>query len=415
VLVLFALSSCKKFTEIPEPINELNTTLVFMDDRTATESVTGIYSEMMNNSTQFSSSGISLYGGMLADELYYYLASPRDEFIKNEISLSNHGTISSALWAAPYKYIYVANACLEGLDKSDAITPDVRTALSGEAKFVRAFCYFHLVNLFGDVPLVTSTDYRENARKGRTKKEDVYLQIVADLTDAQNQLSENYVTTTAAPTARTRPNKWAAAALLARVYLYTGEWQKAEAAASSVIGSGKYTLVANLNNVFLAGSTESIWQLQPVQPGRNTWEVSTIVPASNSSTPSFLLTKELVNAFEANDQRKVNWAKSRVFDNLTLYYPFKYKVRTGTAVTEHYMVLRLAELYLIRAEARARQGNVQGGKEDINILRARAGLGPTTANEQTSLLAAIEQERSCLPNGATVGMILSEQQKLVLY
>jgi hypothetical protein len=265
--------------------------------------------------------------------------------------------------------------------------------LSGEAKFVRAFCYFHLVNLFGDVPLVTSTDYRENARKGRTKKEDVYLQIVADLTDAQNQLSENYVTTTAAPTARTRPNKWAAAALLARVYLYTGEWQKAEAAASSVIGSGKYTLVANLNNVFLAGSTESIWQLQPVQPGRNTWEGSTIVPASNSSTPSFLLTKELVNAFEANDQRKVNWAKSRVFDNLTLYYPFKYKVRTGTAVTEHYMVLRLAELYLIRAEARARQGNVQGGKEDINILRARAGLGPTTANEQTSLLAAIEQER----------------------
>jgi hypothetical protein len=75
------------------------------------------------------------------------------------------------------------------------------------------------------------------------------------------------------------------------------------------------------------------------------------------------------------------------------YYPYKYKSLVFGANAEYYTLLRLAEQYLIRAEARAEQGNVSGAQADINVIRNRAGLGNTTAGDQASLLAAVAQER----------------------
>ena len=82
-----------------------------------------------------------------------------------------------------------------------------------------------------------------------------------------------------------------------------------------------------------------------------------------------------------------------MFAGSTLYYPFKYKVMSGTNLTEYYITLRLAEQFLIRAEARAQQGNISGAKTDVNVIRTRAGLPNTTANDKGGLLNAIEQER----------------------
>ena len=103
-----------------------------------------------------------------------------------------------------------------------------------------------------------------------------------------------------------------------------------------------------------------------------------------------------MNSFEANDNRKVigKWVKSVTVNNITYYYPFKYKIgRVNVPASEYSMVLRLAEVFLIRAEARAQQNIIDGAKFDINLIRTRAGLGNTTADDKASLLAAILHER----------------------
>lgn len=386
---LFASISCKKFVDIKPPINQITGDEAFKNDASATAIVTGIYSEMMNNPAQFSSGFTTLYGGMCADELYSYSSGNNDEFVTNQISLTNHGLIGSSFWQPAYKYIYTANLVIEKLNKADLLSATVKSRLEGEAKFIRAFCYFQLVNLFGDVPLITGSNYHINSTVPRTSTSIIYQQIISDLKDASGLLSQTYITAD-----RARPNKWAAEGLLARVYLYTGEWLKAEESTSLVIQSPLYSLPANLNNVFLKNSSEALWQLQPVNPSWNTWEGNLILPASLASLPTYLLTPSLLQAFETGDPRKASWTNSRTYAGMTVVYPYKYKVYgNGAPLTECYMMLRLAEQYLIRAEARAKQNNIPGAQADLNIIRSRSALANTTANTQTDLLSAIERER----------------------
>ncbi len=99
----------------------------------------------------------------------------------------------------------------EGVEKSKTLSVAVKEQLLGEAKFLRAFFYFYLVNLYGDVPLIISTDYVVNAKSSRTDLLQVYDQIVRDLIDAQRNLSVSYVSSE-----RVRPNQSVATALLAR-------------------------------------------------------------------------------------------------------------------------------------------------------------------------------------------------------
>lgn len=180
--------------------------------------------------------------------------------------------------------------------------------------------------------------------------------------------------------------------MLARVHLYNGQWQEAEAEATAVIGSGSYSLVSNLNNVFLMNSNETIWQLMPTSTSLNTWEGNQFIPAT-SAAPTYPLTASLLSSFTAPDQRKAAWTKSVVVSSVNYTHPFKYKVRTGTTLTEYYVVLRLAELYLVRAEARARQSKISLALADLNTIRTRAGLANATISDQAAMLLAVEQER----------------------
>jgi hypothetical protein len=103
----------------------------------------------------------------------------------------------------------------------------------------------------------------------------------------------------------------------------------------------------------------------------------------------------IVNAFESSDKRKTDWLESVTAEGKTYYFPFKYKTDFAglSTVQEYTVILRLAEVYLIRAEARARQGNVNGAKLDVNVIRTRASLAGTTAATDAQLMVAIEQER----------------------
>jgi hypothetical protein len=365
---------------------------VFKSDETATAAVTAIYHQMQSIGFANGDAGsVTALAGLSADELVTYPVGDAVFFYQNDLIPAN--VTNLALWSTAYNSIYLANAVLEGVGGSTAVTEPMRAQLEGESKFIRAFCYFYLVNLYGDVPLILETDYRLNAGAARTPKDEVYAQMMADLADAKALLPGDY---SVSKGERTRANRQAASALLARVYLYRGEWAKAEAEATTVIESGMYDMPA-LDDVFLANSAEAIWQLLPVDPTFVTWEGYLFVlqdePTSPFSQSRMALSSQAMAAFEQDDQREVHW--TGVFEGTdTYYYPFKYKLKYAIDdATEYSMVLRLAEQYLIRAEARAQQSNIGGAQEDLNAVRSRANLADTDAASREALLTAIAHER----------------------
>lgn len=380
------LFSCKKFVQVDTPPNLIETGKVFSDDKTALAAVLGLYIQMRNQSLSITNGALSVYSGLSADEIVNTSSSATaDPFSKNAL-LPNNSTINSNFWTSSYKGIYECNAILEGLSNSKTLSGFVQDQLTGETKLVRAFYYFYLVQLFGDVPLVLTTDYQKNATMPRIASGDIIGSIVNDLKEAKNLLTASY------PVAnRTRPNKWAASAMLVRAYLLQKDWANAEAEASEIIASGSFTLVSNLNNVFLPSSNETIWQI--ARDASNTAEGAVLIPSSATAKPTYTLTSSLLNAFEPSDQRKSTWTKFNTVAGQPYYYPYKYKVRVSTPVTEYEIALRLAEIYLSRAEARAQQDELAPALDDINLVRTRAGLTATTANSKISILNAIYHER----------------------
>jgi hypothetical protein len=166
-----------------------------------------------------------------------------------------------------------------------------------------------------------------------------------------------------------------------------------------VIGNTGMFSLSPLDTAFLRaglGNNEAIWQLQPVNTGLNTEDaVAFIIPATGpGGAAGVYLSDQLLGSFEPGDQRRVSWVDSTVVDGVVYYYAYKYKVSAqGAPVSEFLTLLRLGELYLVRAEARAMQGDLPGAAADLNTIRARAGLGPGNAVSEQDLLTAIWHER----------------------
>ena len=163
-----------------------------------------------------------------------------------------------------------------------------------------------------------------------------------------------------------------------------------------------FRLEPDLNSVFSPNNSESIlqWQLNTSYlPYNSTTEGLGILPADiTDEPPHYYLSPQLLNSFEIGDQRKEAWIDSTTFIGTTYHYPYKYKIGQhqekvkGTA-TEFYTVFRLSEQYLIRAEARAMQNNLDGSVSDLNVIRYRSGLPNATAITKSDILTAILHER----------------------
>jgi hypothetical protein len=389
LLLLTILFSCRKFVEVKTSRTELLETVVFDNDLSAISAVAGLYVKMNEATFNIFCGGTSVFTGLSSDEIINSTTNATyDPFSKNSLASTN-STVNSRFWSRVYPIIYQANAIIDGLNQTNRIADSLKNELIGEAKLVRAFAYFNMVNLFGDVPLVVSTDYRINSIMPRMPVALIYQQIVQDLNDAQ--------TTVSPATISGRPNKWAAKALLARVYLYLKNYTEAENQSSSLINSGVFSLVSNLNAVFLENSTETIWQIMPVGTSNlNAPEGNIFIPSSATSRPTFSITPFLLNAFEINDQRKTNWTKTVVVNGQSYTYPFKYKIKSNANVTEANIIFRLSEQYLIRAESRANQNKLTGSnsaESDLNIIRSRSGLPNATATTLNQMMSAIEKER----------------------
>jgi hypothetical protein len=388
-ITILLLTGCTKLIEVKAPVDQLVTSTIFQDSATAHAAISGLYAELYNAINGNGAGSIFAYRittlpARSADELTP-LQNTFDNFYTNSLVPTDPDV--SEMWSMPYTFIYYANSVIEGLDGS-SLSATLKQQLTAEAKFARAFCYFYLVNYFGKVPLITVTKVSETNMAPAAEVQDVYAQIVKDLTDARDGLAADYSWSGGD---RTRVNASAASALLARVYLYLGKWSDAEAEASKVIANTQlYTLLTDPSKVFLANSREAIWQFYSNANGF-TYAARQLV-ATGVGVPSYELNEHLYHAFEPDDLRKKNWVDSVNVLGTWYTYPAKYKSVTPTN-TEYETVLRLAEQYLIRAEARAQQEKTGDAQADLDAIRARAGLPPTTAGDKASLLPAIEHER----------------------
>lgn len=405
-----SLTGCKKLVDVGGPKTSLSSASMYEKDITAASVLTGIYSIMSATGIQATNlSGICYFTGLSSDELAL-INNSNQQFLFYYSNMLNSQD-ANTFWNNIYPEIYVVNAAIDGITRSETLTPIIKQQLLGEAKFIRAFCFFYLVNLYGDVPLILGTDYKVNTLMSRTSKTKVWEQIIIDLKEAATLLSPDYLDAALKSVSgeRVRPTKWAATALLARTYLYTKDWKQAEEQANVLLENPNYGL-APLREVFLKNNKEAIWQLQPVRIGDNSQEAIGFVidpRVAIDRTPA-TISPSLLKRFDRGDQRRNNWINTTAMGGITYTYAYKYKKVNFSGdinfpVDEYSTVLRLAEQYLIRSEARIQQGNIVEGIADLNVLRRRATditvapntqLQPINSNlSKEEALLAVEHER----------------------
>ncbi|WP_228530258.1 RagB/SusD family nutrient uptake outer membrane protein [Tamlana sp. I1] len=397
-LIAFLLSivfvACEDYVTIAPPNSKVVSQVVFESDELATAAVNGIYHELFNFNGFASGSvnSITVVTGVSADELDLYNPIAYPEFEEYyEHNINPDSSTSLKFWSTAYNIIYMCNAALEGLNRSNKITEATKQQLVGEVHFIRAFAYFNLANLYGGVPLINTTDYSKNALEPRASKENTYQFIIEDLNKSKSMLSVSY-----RDNQRTHVNSYCATALLSRVYLYQEDWLNAEKMASEIINASQlFKLSDDLNKVFLANSEEAIWQISPVGTTGETREGNIfIITTPNYFLSPVALSEDLLNAFENGDDRLNQWVSSLGSGVEIDYFPFKYKIKsTIDPPSEYSTVLRLAEQYLIRAEARTNQGLIIEAQQDINAIRNRAGLSNVNTSLTADLLDIILKER----------------------
>lgn len=376
--------ACDSFVELGMPPHQMSAEEVFNDEMAATAAISGIYARMAEGNM---SARMQIALAVGADELDMRLDNEdMNQFHINNIQIDNG--LLSGLWSELYAFIYQANMAVERLQTSTIRDP-LKSQLLGEAKFIRAFCYFYLVNLWGDVPLITETDFSRTQSVPRMAQAAVYGQMVADLQDAKALMGEAYPTTE-----RARPNSYGASALLARVQLYVGNWEEAAAEASRVIANDNYRF-DKLTNVFLKTSSETIWQLMSRYTYTNIGQQ--LVPWTSTRSPNYLVSEFLRGSFAAGDARQ-SWINRVIINDVELFYPYKYRLSLLSQVADEYLVVfGLAEQYLIRAEARIRLNRLEGeegGLADLEAVRAHAGLTEAeSVPDQEEILECIAQER----------------------
>ncbi|UQA74159.1 RagB/SusD family nutrient uptake outer membrane protein [Sphingobacterium siyangense] len=397
LLGAISLSSCEKLIEIDDPTNELPSEVIFKSETTAKSALAGAYAAMTSSSVF--NVNITQFNGMSAGEMDFVGSTVFLDFMQNSYDPVVTTRINN-IWSETYNVIYLFNSVIAGLSDNKAISASAAQQMIGEARVMRAFCYFHLMNMFGEVPLVTITDVNKTNILPRIPVSEIYDWLTIELEEAKNLVGDAYPGAVGM-NSRAQVNKSAAKALLARIYLFQKNYTKAEQYATEVINkTDLYTLLskADLGKVFLKDSKEAILQLGPAVFNTNgyTVEGSTFLPNDFSEVANYELSQDLLEGFADGDARRTVWVKESNYSGKKTFQPFKYQNYDQSSAessgrTEVPMLLRLAEQYLIRAEARSHSNNSARAREDLNVLRRRAGLQDLATN--VNLDEAILKER----------------------
>ncbi|MBC7923856.1 MAG: RagB/SusD family nutrient uptake outer membrane protein [Ferruginibacter sp.] len=305
--------------------------------------------------------------------------------------------IVTATWTQLYQVINSANNLIEGVPvlTDPTFTADARNRILGEAYLLRALAYFDLGRGWGGVPLVLKPTRSAQDGQGirRSTLDQTYDQVLGDLDLAEPLLPEVNVAP-ATTQLRNRAAKNAARALRARLHLYRRQWAEAEGNATRVIGNNGYELVSPYRAFSTApfGSRESVFELSftNADPNNqwNNWFPSALGGQFTlQPSPGFVT---LVNNPATGGNRNALVATIAIGGTTATYGNLYARSRERD---DPAYLIRLAELYLIRAEARAQQNNLAGALADLNAVRKRAGLAEATAATPEAVQLAIENER----------------------
>ena len=419
--ITLMISSCKKefLNQFPETTRVTET--VYKTAADFNTAVIGTYSTLKHNGLYGLSnvtSALLNMGEIISDNCDY--GFPRGTSVVNVFELEDFNFSLSNInfsnaWTGHYIGISRANTILNRITEAN-IDAASKTKYEAEAKFLRAYFYFNLVRLFGDVQLVTTefSDPNEGYNIPRTEASKVYELIISDLTAAETNLP-----TTISAIDAGRASKWAAKALLGKVYLTMKNYSGASTKLNEVITSGQFNVTANSyaavfsNTTSFAANKDMILAVQyksgNIGQGSGIWNAclpwgaSAANPAwgvSSGTGDGYMRpTLDLETSYEAGDLRKAASMANSYLNGTTVVlerYPVKYK-QTGIQPNEadiDFPVLRYADVLLMHAEALTELGQTAAAIPFVNQVRTRAGLPNkliTLTQAETRLL--IESER----------------------
>ena len=258
--------------------------------------------------------------------------------------------------------------------------------LLAQAYFLRALAYFDLARTYGGVQIVLDPSESPDNGKGIRKSSyvDVLKQVKADLTQAEGLFDESLTT-------KAKASRWAAYALKARVCLYLEEWDAAADYAGRVIDSGLFSLTPEVSGYFETPlSSESVFELVFSSADRLPF-FTYYLPSDKGGRLDYIPEPEFVN--ELLDPEKGGKRSQLIYDKGDgVYVIAEYAKQDGSSSIQ---VLRLAEQYLIRAEARLHKAapDTEGACADLNVIRRRAGLEDIVSDDPAALLRQVETER----------------------
>jgi hypothetical protein len=386
---IYILAICLSLTTLscndvlnPTPVDLITDDQVLTDANSARVVLTSAYRDFANLGAP-----TIIAGDLTADNLIHNGTFTQYREISGKDMSASNGSASS-LWGVIYSMSYIASFLYEGLPNIDISQSDF-DEITASASFLRAYAYFVGAYTYGGIPIVTSTDVDANRAVPRATLDETLEFVESELLYALDKLPEQAFNAGEA-------TNGAVKALLARYYLFIENWTEAEKYATDVIegnGTAAYVLEEDFANAVSDFSTESILEIvysANDNPGTSTnFSINNLFVGRREIIPSIEVVLALQNdGGDRNVVLEFDGANARGADNGWTI------VRYGAF--DNIQVLRLAEMYLIRAEARAQQDKISGSSSavsDINVLRERASVPLIQGTSKNQMLLAVENER----------------------
>lgn len=385
VFLLQATSCINNLLET-EPVRYISDNASITDEKSANAALFGLYNKLQQTN-YYGGAGfqgnIFLAGG---DGVWTGTWDYLNHFVTHSYLADNLSLYNS--WLPIYSTVNQANhiiAKVPGIS-DPGFTEAERNTVRGEALFVRALAYFDLARTWGNVPVVLQPTSSVNDFAGvkQSTQAQVYRQVLADLEQAEGLLPNTLN--------RNRATRRTVQALRARVHLYNKEWEKAEQYASLLIGHADYELIGW--DVFLknVGTRESVFELAFSTADASAHYSNWTNPAGRAQWAPNRGLFELLTSPVTGGSRKNLIVNGSTAARVDYYIQQLWPRSAGDNPT---YILRIAEQYLIRAEARVKKANpdLTGALADLNAVRKRSELPDFTTTSADEILLAIENER----------------------
>ncbi|HEY4110538.1 RagB/SusD family nutrient uptake outer membrane protein [Puia sp.] len=399
------LPACNKTID-KNPISSLTTTNFYQTAKDAESGLTGAYNSLYQ---QYYIWDYQTNGDAQADNCYAGGNNPDNFAIDNFTLNALNGNVTRD-WQGLYYGVANANAVLDNVPAINDVTWNGNTRkqqILAEAKFLRALHYFNLVTTYGDVPLVITNN--GNVYPPRTAAATVYIQIENDLISADSSLL---------PASGSNPNsgratQGSADALLAKVYAQQGKYDSCLIWCNKVLANNYYSLLPNYADLFDGNHKNTVESLFEIQhgsaSGTTNYGPELLLPFSltGDTWAKFNLpTNDLIQAFRSeNDTVRLDasvyfsvaadtsGAIPPPYTKFPVPFAYKWKQAAGYNSPDNQILIRLADIILLKAEALNQTGQPAQAIPLINQIRTRVHLPNTTAVTQTDVAAAILKER----------------------